>query len=77
MSTFFFKTTELKTDSTRVQDCLEALKQKGTVQNWQIKSKGGEPVLSVDTVEVSSEGLKHLIRECGIDVEFSEPPQSV
>jgi hypothetical protein len=76
MSTFFFQTTELKTDSTRVQECMEALQQKGTIQRWQIKAYEGEPVLSVDTVEVSSEALKHLIRECGIDVQFSAPPQA-
>ena len=76
MSTFFFQTVELKTDSTRVQECMEALQQKGTIQRWQIKAYDGEPVLSVDTLEVSSEALKHLIRECGIDVQFSAPPQA-
>ena len=76
MSTFFFQTVELKTDSTRVQECMDALQAKGTIQRWQIKAYDGEPVLSVDTLEVSSEALKHLIRECGIDVSFSEPPRS-
>ena len=55
---------------------MEALQQKGTIQRWQIKAYDGEPVLSVDTLEVSSEALKHLIRECGIDVNFSAPPQA-
>lgn len=71
MSTFLFKSTELKTDSTRVQECLDALKYKGTIKTWNLDAPGGEPVLSVETLEISSEELKHLIRGCGIDVEFA------
>lgn len=76
MSTFFFKTTELKSDNTRVQQCMEDMEQKGVITRWQIKAYDGDPVLAVDTIKISSEELKHLIRECGIDVEFSVPPQT-
>jgi hypothetical protein len=75
MSLFFFTATELKTDSTRIQECLNSLQQEGTIRGWEIDANNGEPIVKVDTLEVSSEKLKHLIREGGIDVEFSKPPQ--
>jgi|GEM_PF-1371767 len=75
MSTFFFTATELKTDSTRIQECLETLQREGTIRSWEIDPNNGEPIVKVDTLEVSSEKLKHLIREGGIDVDFSRPPQ--
>jgi hypothetical protein len=76
MSTFFFKTVELKTDSTRIQQCMEILQSEGNIDRWQIKAHDGEPVLAVDTLKLSSEQLKHQIRESGIDVEFAKPPQA-
>jgi hypothetical protein len=76
MSTFFFKTAELKTDSTRVQQCMETMQREGVIDRWQIKAYDGDPVLAVDTLSLSSEQLKHQIREGGIDVEFSKPPQA-
>ena len=75
MSTFFFKATELKTDSTRVQECLETLQREGAIDKWEINSHRGDPIVAVDTIQISSEELKHRIREGGIDVDFSEPPQ--
>ena len=75
MSTFFFKATELKTDSTRVQECLENLQREGAIDKWEIDAHSGDPVVAVDTIRISSEELKHRIREGGIDVDFSEPPQ--
>lgn len=75
MSTFFFKAAELKTDSTRVQQCLETLQREGTIDKWEIDPHSGDPIVAVDTLKISSEELKHKIREGGIDVDFSEPPQ--
>ena len=75
MSTFFFKATELKTDSTRVQECLESLQREGAIEKWEINPQDGEPIVAVDTLKISSEQLKHRIREGGIDVDFSEPPK--
>ena len=75
MSTFFFKTPELKTDSTRIQQCMESMQNDGTIQRWQIQAHDGDPVLAIDTLSLSSEQLKHQIREGGIDVEFAKPPQ--
>ena len=74
MSTFFFKATELKTDSTRVQQCLESLQREGAIEKWEIDSHSGDPIVAVDSLRISSEELKHRIREGGIDVDFSEPP---
>jgi hypothetical protein len=75
MSTFFFTAAELKTDSTRIQQCLESLQREGAIEKWEINADNGEPVLAVDTLEISSEELKHKIREGGIDVDFTRPPQ--
>lgn len=76
MSTFFFTTAELKTDNTRIQQCMEKLKMEGSINTWQIKAYSGDPVLAVETITISSEELKHKIREGGVDVEFSKPPQA-
>lgn len=76
MSTFFFKATELKTDSTRLQQCMVAMQKEGKINSWKIEAAGGEPVLAVDTLQLSSEELKHQIREGGIDVEFAKAPQA-
>ncbi|ANE52775.1 hypothetical protein [Flavisolibacter tropicus] len=75
MSTFFFKATELKTDSTRIQECLDSLKREGAIEKWEIDPHSGDPIVAVDTLKISSEELKHRIREGGIDADFSEPPQ--
>lgn len=76
MSTFFFKSAELKTDSTRIQQCMESMQREGLIMRWQIQAYDGDPVLAVDTVTLSSEQLKHQIREGGIDIDFAKPPQA-
>lgn len=76
MSTFFFKSAELKTDSTRIQQCMEKMQRDGLINRWQILTYDGDPVLAADTLSISSEELKHRIREGGIDVDFAKPPQA-
>lgn len=73
MSTFFFKITNAAQQPTqKLEDCLGQWKEKKLVENWKLNGQQ----LEVETVALSSEELKHKIREEGFDADFTTAPQA-
>ncbi len=75
MSTFLFKT-HSNNNKLKLEACLNDLKNNGRINSWEINQQDGAEILSVDTLQLSSEELKHQLRESGVDVEFSNPPHN-
>lgn len=77
MSTFHFKIPAYQSlNEASLSNCLQALKEQGEVESWNIEKTEKGQYLAVETLTISSEKLKHKLRETGIDVEFTEAPQA-
>jgi hypothetical protein len=76
MSTFFFTAKNgADTAANELKTILKKLQEDQSIDNWQW-NEGGEP-LAIETTKLSSEELKHLLRESGVDVEFTKAPGAV
>jgi hypothetical protein len=76
MSTFFFKPAAGNTENvSKLKELLEKLKIEDSIENWNWNEGDSEQSLAVETNKLSSEELKHILRETGVDVDFTKAPQ--
>ena len=75
MSTFFFKANNPQgpASGSGLDDLLKKLKDEQAIEDWSWNDSEGDKLLSVETNRLSSEELKHKLRESGVDVDFSTP----
>lgn len=75
MSTYHFKT-NLKCDGCvdAIRPALEALKQSGDIDRWEVAMQNPEKILVVETQRLTPDKVKHLLREKGYEAEFAMAP---
>lgn len=76
MSTFFFRINKSTApEEETIKKALEKLERENGVVKWQLHTE--EPsLLEVETITLSSEELKHKLREEGLDADFTTAPQA-
>jgi hypothetical protein len=76
MSTFFFKTNITTEEAEgRLKQKLDSLQNDQSIQSWKIDVSHPEHLLQINTIKLSSEEVKHLVREAGVDADFTKAPQ--
>ena len=77
MSTYFFKTNiNCLGCVTQIKPHLDKMENDKTIERWHIDFNHPEHILEIETNKLSSEQVKHMIRETGIEAEFTKPPQA-
>jgi hypothetical protein len=77
MSTYHFKTIAPDTaDFEKIRPSLDKLQTSEDIERWEVQSHNAIPVLQVVTNKLSPEEVKHLLREAGLDVEFTKAPEA-
>ena len=77
MSTYHFKTsTPGTTNFEKIRPSLDKIQSGGDIERWEVLSHNAIPVLQVVTNKLSAEEVKHLLREAGLDVEFTKAPEA-
>ncbi|MFN2458997.1 MAG: hypothetical protein ABR502_12420 [Chitinophagaceae bacterium] len=77
MSSFFFRTNiNSQQKQAEAKAFLETLQNNQDIDGWQLDVNHPEHILQIETVQFSSETLKHALNEAGIDAEFTTAPQA-
>jgi hypothetical protein len=77
MSTYFFRTGNnglRNIGDVKIQ--LDQWERNGDIDSWHLHSGDPDAPLEIVTQKLSPELVKHRIRELGIDVDFTTPPDS-
>ncbi|TCZ70153.1 hypothetical protein [Flaviaesturariibacter aridisoli] len=77
MSTYFFRTNLHGIGNIlAIKQQLDQWEQRGEIDHWHIDVNNAEAPLEIVTQQLTPELVKHRIRELGVDVEFTTPPDS-
>jgi hypothetical protein len=77
MSTFSFKTNiDSPQKESEARAYLDRLQKNKDIDNWQLDSNHPEHILQIETLQFSSETLKHALNDAGIIAEFTTAPQA-
>lgn len=77
MSTFFFKTDIHSLGRVNlIKPLLDKMEKEKTIEHWHIDFNSPEHLLEIETNKLSPELVKHIIRETGVDADFTVAPQA-
>jgi copper chaperone len=75
MSTYHFKT-NLKCDDcvAAIKPALDELMHNGDIEHWEVALQSPEKTLVVETLRLTPDKVKHLLREKGYEAQFTMAP---
>jgi hypothetical protein len=77
MSTFFFKTDINSLGRvSQLKPVLDEMEREKSIEHWHIDLNSPEYLLEIETNKLSPEKIKHIIRETGVDADFTIAPQA-
>ncbi len=77
MSTYFFKTNiNCLGCVTQIKPHLDKMEDEKTIERWHVDFNHPEHILEIETLTLSPEQVKHMIREQGFEAEFTKAPQA-
>jgi hypothetical protein len=76
MSTYHFKATGGTGTFEQLNPSLERLKNTNDIEGWEVHTFNSNEVLEIVTNKLSPEEVKHLLRESGVDAEFTRAPDA-